>query len=62
MFKCKFCHKSRNEKPIMVVLETRQHVHKEIRKDEYGNVIVINAGEGTQIVREEARCSSCVSK
>jgi hypothetical protein len=56
-FRCDRCKRYEAGKPVKVVVETREVQHTQRYKDDYDNLVVVNTGVGSQIVREESVCS-----
>jgi hypothetical protein len=60
-FKCKGCNQTAT-KQHKKVIKTRTHKHQQTFRDDYGNPVLVNTGEGTQIVEEAAVCGNCAGK
>jgi len=58
-FRCEGCNKS-SHKPRIVTTKTRQCEHVELREGEYGALVPMIVGSGTQIVQQKKLCDKCV--
>lgn len=62
-FRCEGCGKPKAGKPNRVIVKTRQHDHREVRRnEETGKVALVVVGKGPQIVQEANLCGSCLAE
>lgn len=58
-FRCEGC-KKLGHKPRIVTTQTRRHEHVELRPDgDYGKMVAVIVGVGTQIVQQKKLCDNC---
>lgn len=57
-FKCEKCNKVA-QKPQIITTKTRMVEHTEMREGEYGAMIPVIVGAGSQIVEQKKLCSKC---